>query len=322
MIRLPCTPDEILDIDGRDVIEELFTELDMPTNIREDIEARMWDRYGFRPIGLWDVERWVKITRYVARSNWAWYSRFVDAIKSNEILSTDNVTYSEIIDTQAERQESLISEHDGTTGRTGSSTTGTTGTSTTGRTGSSTTGTTGTSTTGRTGTSTTSTTGTSTTGRTGTRTDTVDGTKRTETEDKPDTSLTGQKYLDSVVEATDDTTTTSQSNEDVTVENSEDVTVENSEDVTVDSSEDVTVENSEDVTVENSEDVTVDSSEDVTVQGTDNTETTGTDTSTTTRTGTRSDGTNVASLRAVIDEYRRVSQLFVEEFEPSFMNRW
>ena len=306
MIRLPCTPDEILDIDGRDVIEELFTELDMPTNIREDIEARMWDRYGFRPIGLWDVERWVKITRYVARSNWAWYSRFVDAIKSNEILSTDNVTYSEIIDTQAERQESLISEHDGTTGRTGSSTTGTTGTSTT----------------GRTGTSTTSTTGTSTTGRTGTRTDTVDGTKRTETEDKPDTSLTGQKYLDSVVEATDDTTTTSQSNEDVTVENSEDVTVENSEDVTVDSSEDVTVENSEDVTVENSEDVTVDSSEDVTVQGTDNTETTGTDTSTTTRTGTRSDGTNVASLRAVIDEYRRVSQMFIVEFEPSFMNRW
>ena len=226
MMRLPCTPDEILDIDGRDVIEELFTELDMPTNIRDDIEARMWNRYGFRPLGMWDVDRWVKITRYVARSNWAWYSRFVDAIKSDEILSTDNVSYSEIIDTQAERQESLISEHDGTTGTTG------------------------------------------------TRTDTVDGTKRTETEDKPDTVITGQKYLDSVVEAMDDTTTTSQSTDDVTVQTS------------------------------------------------DSTETTGMDTSTTTRTGTRSDGTNVASLRAVIDEYRRVSQMFIMEFESSFMNRW
>lgn len=226
MIRLPCTPDEILDIDGRDVIEELFSELDMPSDIRADIESRMWERYGFRPIGMWDVDRWVKITRYVARSNWAWYSRFVDAIKSDDILSTDTASYTEIADTQAERQESLISEHDGTTGRTGTST------------------------------------------------DTVDGTKRTETENKPDTTVTGQKYLDSVVEATDDTTTTSQS------------------------------------------------SDETTVQSTDNTETTGTDTSITTRSGTRSDGTNVSNLRAVIDEYRRVSQMFVEAFESSFMNRW
>ncbi len=225
-MRLPCTPDEVLDVDDRDVIEELFTELGIPPNIKTDIEARMWDRYGFRPLGMWDVDRWVKVTRHVARSNWAWYSRFVDVIKSDEILSTDNVTYSEIIDTQAERQESLISEHDGTTGTTG------------------------------------------------TRTDTVDGTKRTETEDKPDTPLGDEKYLDSVVEATDDTTTTSES------------------------------------------------SDNVTVQGSDNTETTGLDSSITTRTGTRSDGTNVSSLKAVIDEYRRVSQMFVEAFESSFMNRW
>jgi hypothetical protein len=226
MIRLPCTPDEILDMDGRDVIEELFDELDMPSDIRADIESRMWERYGFRPIGMWDVDRWVKITRYVARSNWAWYSRFVDAIKSDDILSTDTSSYTEIADTQAERQESLISEHDGTTGTTG------------------------------------------------TRTESYNGTKRTETEDKPDTTVTGQKYLDSVVEATDDTTTTSQSNDEVTVQSS------------------------------------------------DNTETTGTDTSITTRSGTRSDGTNVSNLRAVIDEYRRVSQMFVEAFEGSFMNRW
>jgi len=242
MIRLPCTPDEILDMDGRDVIEELFSELDMPNDIRADIESRMWERYGFRPIGMWDVDRWVKITRYVARSNWAWYSRFVDAIKSDDILSTDTASYTEIADTQAERQASLISEHDGTTGRTGTSTTGTTGT----------------------------------------RTDTVDGTKRTETENKPDTAVTGKKYLDSVVEATDDTTTTSQSSDETTVQ----------------------------------------SSDETTVQSTDNTETTGTDTSITTRSGTRSDGTNVSNLRAVIDEYRRVSQMFVEAFEPSFMNRW
>jgi hypothetical protein len=274
MIRLPCTPDEILDMDGRDVIEELFDELDMPSDIRADIESRMWERYGFRPIGMWDVDRWVKITRYVARSNWAWYSRFVDAIKSDDILSTDTSSYTEIADTQAERQESLISEHDGTTGRTGSSTTGTTGSSTT------------------------STTGNSTTSTTGTRTDTVDGTKRTETENKPDTTVTGQKYLDSVVEATDDTTTTSQSNDETTVQSSDDTTVESSDETTVQSSDETTV------------------------QSTDNTETTGTDTSITTRSGTRSDGTNVSNLRAVIDEYRRVSQMFVEAFEPSFMNRW
>ena len=38
MIRLPCTPDEILDMDGRDVIEELFDELDMPV-ISEQISS-------------------------------------------------------------------------------------------------------------------------------------------------------------------------------------------------------------------------------------------------------------------------------------------
>ena len=58
---LPDTPDLILTTAGIDVFEATIGSLTYdPTSVVDDLVDAAWERFGYRPIGDYNYEHWIK----------------------------------------------------------------------------------------------------------------------------------------------------------------------------------------------------------------------------------------------------------------------